>query len=71
MYKLQNFKKIGYQKSIDKKWWLRYDVALITLSSPFDISQPQINPICLPKINKPFHMDELNKEQIRIIGKSI
>ena len=66
------FKKIlGYQESIDNKWWIRYDVALITLDSPFDISLPQINPICLPKPNMPFNMDGLYQEQLRIIGIAI
>ena len=70
MYKLQNL-NIGYQESIDNKWWLPYDVALITLNSPFDISLPQINPICLPKTTMPFDMDELHKEKLRITGTAI
>ena len=69
---LMYFKKyLGYQESIDNKWWIRYDVALITLDSPFDISLPQINPICLPKPKMPFDMDELYQEQLRIIGIAI
>ena len=65
--KLQNL-NLGYQESIDKKLWIEYDVALITLGSPFDISLPQINPICLPKRKMFFDMDELYKEKLRIIG---
>ena len=70
MRNLQNL-NLGYQESIDNKWWIRYDVALITLDSPFDISLPQINPICLPKPKMPFDMDELYQEQLRIIGIAI
>ena len=57
-----------YQESIDNKWWIPYDVALITLDSQFDISLPQINPICLPKPKMPFDITGLDKEQLRIIG---
>ena len=67
MHNLQNM-NLGYQESIDKKLWIKYDVALITLDSPFDISLPQINPICLPKRKMFFDMDELYKEKLRIIG---
>ena len=63
MRNLQNL-NLGYQESIDKKLWIKYDVALITLDSPFDISLPQIN----PKRKMFFDMNELYKEKLRIIG---
>ena len=64
----KTLKNLVYQESINNKWWIPYDVALITLESQFDISLPQINPICLPKRKMFFDMDELYKEKLRIIG---
>ena len=45
-YILKSF--LGYEESKKRGDWIKFDVALITLNKHFDISKPQVNPICLP-----------------------
>ena len=55
---------LGYEESKKRGDWIKFDVALITLNQHFDISKPQVNPICLPNS---LHFNEFHRV-VKAIG---
>ena len=61
---------------IEDEWSFKFDVALVTLLTSFDISLPHVNPICLPNdriIRRLKSVDDsnhihLHKEELTAIG---